>query len=122
MKTTVIKLEGINSVLSPAGVEKHMCTHAGIHKVETNFMTGTATVYHDDAVTLAEIKQCVAACGYGCSGECQPEHMVKPSDPPAAMAAMDHAMHATHAGHLPPASPEAGHPAPEIGVHARHAM
>lgn len=48
MKTTVIKLEGIESVLSPAGVEKKMCQHPGIHKVETNFMTGTATVNHDD--------------------------------------------------------------------------
>jgi copper chaperone CopZ len=34
-----------------------MCTHPGIHKVETNFMTGTVTVYHDESVTLAEIKQ-----------------------------------------------------------------
>ena len=49
VKTTVIKLEGIESVLSPAGVEKKMCQHPGIHKVETNFMTGTATVYHAEA-------------------------------------------------------------------------
>ena len=90
MKTTVIKLEGVESVLSPAGVEKHMCTHPGIHKVETNFMTGTATVYYDDSVTLAEIKQCVADCGYACSGECLPEHLAKPGDPPAKMATMDH--------------------------------
>lgn len=68
MKTTVIKLEGIESVLSPAGVEKKMCQHPGIHKVETNFMTGTASVYHDDSVTLAEIKQCVADCGYQFAG------------------------------------------------------
>ena len=33
MKTTVINLEGIESVLSPAGVEKQLCTHPGIHKV-----------------------------------------------------------------------------------------
>ena len=73
MKTTVIKLEGIESVLSPAGVEKKMCQHPGIHKVETNFMTGTATVYHDDSVTLAEIKKCVTDCGYGCAGEGLPD-------------------------------------------------
>ncbi len=64
MKTTVIHLEGIESVLSPAGVEKRMCEHPGIHKVETNFMTGTAMVYRDDSVTLADIKRCVAECGY----------------------------------------------------------
>jgi hypothetical protein len=31
MKTTVIKLEGVESVLSPAGVERHMCAIPGIH-------------------------------------------------------------------------------------------
>lgn len=50
MKTTVIQLEGIESVLSPTGVEKNMCSHTGIHKVENNFMTCTATVYQDDAL------------------------------------------------------------------------
>jgi hypothetical protein len=54
MKPTVIKLEGIESVLAPAGVEKRLCKHPRIHKVETNFMTGTATVYHDESVALAD--------------------------------------------------------------------
>jgi len=109
MKTTVIHLEGIESVLSPAGIEKKMCHHPGIHKVETNFMTNTATVYHDEAVTLAEIKKCVADCGYGCAGEALPEHLVKPGDPPAAMAHMGHAM---------PSAP----PATKADEHAGHDM
>jgi len=109
MKTTVIKLEGIESVLSPAGIEKKMCQHPGIHKVETNFMTNTATVYHDDSVTLAEIKKCVADCGYGCAGEALPEHLAKPGDPPAAMA---------HAGHARPSAP----PASKADEHAGHKM
>jgi P-type Cu2+ transporter len=107
MKTTVINLEGVESVLSPAGVEKQLCKHPGIHKVETNFMTGTATVYHDESMTLAEIKRYVAECGYGCSGECLPQHVCKPGDPPAAMAQAAHTEHAVkpaakanaHAGH-----------------------
>jgi P-type Cu2+ transporter len=107
MKTTVINLEGTESVLSPAGVEKQLCKHPGIHKLETNFMTGTATVYHDESPTLAEIKRYVAECGYGCSGECLPAHVCKPGDPPAAMARAAHTQHAikpaakadAHAGH-----------------------
>ncbi len=116
MKTTVIHLEGIESVLSTAGVEKKMCKHHGIHKVETNFMTGTATVYHDDSVTLAEIKQCVADCGYGCAGEAVPENLVKPGDPPAA--SMAHAGHdmGAHAGHAMPM------PAAKASEHAGHDM
>lgn len=149
MKATVVHLEGIESVLSPAGVEKQLCTHPGIHKVETNFMTGTATVYHDESVTLAEIKRYVAECGYGCSGECLPEHVCKPGDPPMAttltpighvMPVTEPAEHAAHdrqahAGHAMPVAPSvtkadahAGHampaatPAPEADVHAGHAM
>ncbi len=123
MKTTVIKLDGIESVLSPAGVEKHMCTMPGIHKVETNFMTGTATVYHDELVTLEEIKRCVADCGYACSGECLPEHVVKPGDPPAAIATMDHSVHAAHVDHgMPAVEEEAAHIAHDMSAHAGHAM
>lgn len=107
MKTTVVHLEGIESVLSANGVEKKMCRHSGIHKVEANFMTGTATVYHDDSVTLAEIKQCVADCGYGCAGEAAPAHVVKQGDPPMEMA---------HAGHAMPM------PATMAGEHAGHDM
>ncbi len=106
MKTTVIHLEGIETPLASAGVEKKMCQYPGIHKVETNFMTGTATVYHDDSVTLAEIKQCVADCGYGCAGEAAPINIAKPGDPPMEMAHAGHAMPTTkageHAGHAMP--------------------
>src|SRR5512136_826576 len=135
MKTTVINLEGIESVLSPAGVEKQLCTHPGIHKAETNFMTGTATVYHDESITLAEIKRYVAECRYGCSGECLPEHVCKPGDPPEA-AMMPHAGHTmptapsaskadAHAGHATAAVASGGGipadtPAPKAGVHAGH--
>ncbi|MBI3760807.1 MAG: copper-translocating P-type ATPase [Chloroflexi bacterium] len=108
MKTSVINLEGIESVLSCAGVEKRLKAHPGIHHVEANFMTGTAVVHHDEAVTLGEIKRLVAECGYHCSGECLPEHICKPGDPPAAMAHAGHAMPAKadeHAGHAMPAAP-----------------
>ncbi len=132
MKTTVVNVGGIESVLSPAGVEKRLCEHPGVHKVETNFMTGTATVYHDESVTLADIKRYVAECGYACSGECQPEHMCKPGDPPAALA---HAGRATRApaqrsgpfgsaGVPAAADAQAGHAAPatKMDEHAGHVM
>ena len=121
MKTTVIKIIGIDSVLAPAGVEKHMCTLPGIHQVETNFMTGTATVIHDESVSIEEIKRCVAECGYTCTGECLPEHLTRPGDPPAAIAGtMDHA---AHAGHIMPArNDEAAHQVHDMNAHAGHVM
>lgn len=121
MKTTVITLEGIESVLSPAGVEKHMCTLPGIHKVETNYMTGTAVVYHDETMSLAEIKRCVVECGYACPGECLPDNLTKPGDPPDAMAAtMDHTVHAGHV--IPADKDETAHKAADMDAHAGHVM
>lgn len=122
MKTTVINIEGFESMLSPLGVEKQMCQHLGIHKVESNFMTSTATVYHDESVTLDEIKHYIAECGYHCSGECTPEHVCKPGDPPAAAMAHDgHAM-STHAGHAMPVETTTTLPTTKVDTHADHAM
>ena len=138
MKTTVINIEGIDSVLAPAGVEKHMCTLPGIHRVETNFLTGTAAVVHDESVSIEEIKRCVAECGYTCTGECLPEHLTRPGDPPMAIAGtMEHSAHAgdimparneetarqvhdmsAHAGHVMPAA----RPSPPADIHAGHDM
>ncbi|MCE7988530.1 MAG: Cu(2+)-exporting ATPase [Caldilinea sp. CFX5] len=105
MKTTVVTIENFTSMLSPLGVEKQLCRHPGIHKVESNFMTSTATVYHDESVTLDEINHIIAECGYRCSGECLPEHLCKPSDPPTtAMTTASRDMGA-HADHAMPAAP-----------------
>ena len=125
MKTTVINLEGIESILSPAGVEKQLCTHPGIHKAESNFMTGTATVYHDDSVTLADLKRFVAECGYACSGECLPACLSTPGDPPPAVAVQTERDVDAHTGHaMPPARPveRAGRAPAAADVHAGHDM
>jgi P-type Cu2+ transporter len=119
MKTAVIKIEDIDSVLAPAGVEKHMCTLPGIHKVETNFMTGTATVVHDESVSIEEIKRCVAECGYTCTGECLPEHLTRPGDPPAAITGTIE--HSAHAGRvMPAAKDDTARQAQELSEHAGH--
>jgi len=147
VKTTVVNLEGIETPLATAGVEKKMCRHPGIHQVETNFMTGTATVHHDEAVTLADIKQCVADCGYRCTGEARPAHVAEPATAAAkgaghgaahagqsmpvkmdghaghAMAAAQPAANAdAHTGHATPAPASgAGVPAAKAEPHAAHA-
>src|SRR5262245_16557474 len=45
--------------------------------LQTNYNTATSTVHYYASVTLSEIKGFVADCGYRCSGECMPEHVVK---------------------------------------------
>ncbi|NOJ26943.1 MAG: ATPase P [Nitrososphaera sp.] len=71
------------SVCDGQGVENRLLSHAGIEKVEANFLSGTATVEYDESkVTLADIKRMVSECRYHCSGEQIPQHISKPSDPP----------------------------------------
>ncbi|MDE3088792.1 MAG: copper-translocating P-type ATPase [Chloroflexota bacterium] len=108
MKETILQIDGWMSCLDARGVEKRLRAQRGVHHVEANFMSGTATVHYDEAqVSLADLKRFVGECGCDCAGESVPRHIVKPSDPPAAVATMDHAMpapttpmeHGEHAGH-----------------------
>jgi Cu2+-exporting ATPase len=119
MKTTVVNVTGFESILSPLGVEKSLCKYPGIHKVETNFMSGTVTVEHDDSVTLGEIQQHIEECGYSCSGECQPAHVTSPQHA-AATEPMPVARIEEHAGHAHDATQAA--PTGSANAHAAHTM
>ncbi len=107
MKEVILQIDGWMSCLDARGIEKKLSAQRGVHHVAANFMSGTATVHYDESqVTLADLKKLVADCGCDCSGESVPQHIVKPSDPPA----MDHSMHAGH-----------GMPAPAKSMeHAEH--
>ncbi|MEO5765720.1 MAG: heavy metal-associated domain-containing protein [Casimicrobiaceae bacterium] len=76
MKTSVIEVSGMLSALSGRGVEKRLARLAGVKKVEVNYVSGSATVVYDEAVTdLDTIKTMVRECGYHCSGESLPKHV-----------------------------------------------
>ncbi len=97
-------------------------------------MSGTVTVHYDEAqVAIADLKQMLAHGNFECAGEMTPKHIVKPSDPPAAVATMDHSMHAGHTMPATPAQPmkhdeRAGHTMPMPAApakkdeHAEHLM
>ncbi len=104
MKETILQVDGWMSCLDARGIEKRLMAQRGVHHVEANFLSGTATVHYDETqIALTDLKRLVAACGCECAGESVPQHLVKPSDPPAAT--MEHAMHAEHAAHAMPAAP-----------------
>src|SRR5574341_383184 len=116
MKQAILLIEGWMSCLDARGIEKRLLAARGVHHVEANFMSGTATVHYDESqVSLADLKKLVADCGCECAGESVPQHIVKPTDPPAMSAAMDHSMHVGHITAMP-AKPM------EHGEHAGHAM
>ena len=108
MKTSIVEVGGLVSVLSARGVEKQLAKLPGVRKAEVNYVAGSATVAYDEAVVdLKTIKARIHECGYHCAGEQLPRHICEPGDPPgeAAVAAMPgHAGHARaavseHAGH-----------------------
>jgi Cu2+-exporting ATPase len=126
-KETVIHVNGLLSGTSARGVEKHLSRYPGIHRIEANFMSSTATVAFDERViTMAEIKRLVAECGYHCAGEAVPKHLCHPDDPPMEAAAVapptvHHTAH-THAAHAEAPAPSRAVPSAEAAgtEHAGH--
>ncbi len=79
MKTVILYVDGLLSVCDGLGVEKRLKRHRGIRRVEASFLSGTATVEYDEGqVSLDEVVRMIHECGYGCSGECHPEHLCRP--------------------------------------------
>ncbi len=112
MKTSIVDIGGLFSALSARGVEKQLAKLPGVHRVEVNYVAGSANVVYDETVTdLKTIKARVHECGYHCAGVLQPKHMCALEDPPAAAAEIAiaahagqmHEGHAVHAGHEMPA-------------------
>ncbi|MEA3274086.1 MAG: heavy metal translocating P-type ATPase [Pseudomonadota bacterium] len=108
MKTSIIDVQGLLSVLSARGVEKQLVRLPGVTRAEVNYVAGSATVKYDETVTdLNAIKGRVRECGYHCAGEQTPKHVCVPADPPVEAALLQPA-HATlsmkgHAQHELPA-------------------
>ncbi|MDZ4811427.1 MAG: heavy-metal-associated domain-containing protein, partial [Pseudomonadota bacterium] len=60
MKTSVIAVHDMLSVLSVPGVEKRIAQVPGVHSVTVNFAAGSATVRYDETrLSVADIKPAV---------------------------------------------------------------
>lgn len=87
MKTNIIEVGGLLSVLSARGVEKQLSRLPGVIKAEVNGVSGSTTVEYDETVTnLTAIKERLAECGHHCRGELVPRHICTPEDPPGDLA------------------------------------
>ena len=94
MKTSVIEVHDMLSVLSVQGVEQRIGEVPGVESVTVNYAAGSATVRYDETrLQIADIKSAVRQSGYE-------------SDAPAAASAGD-----GHEGHTAPSVPPAT-PAP----------
>ena len=109
MKTSVIHVRDMLSVLSVVGVEKRIGEVPGVESVTVNFAAGSATVRYDETrLEVADIKSNVRQHGYESeapaegSASAGPEGHPAPGPPPAPPAA---------AAPMPPAAAPAAAPA-----------
>ena len=79
MKTGIVEVGSMISALSARGVEKRLVRLPGIRRAEVNYVSGSATVEHDERVIdLKRIKGVIHECGYHCAGELTPRHVCVP--------------------------------------------
>ncbi|MCY7378406.1 MAG: heavy metal translocating P-type ATPase [Gemmatimonadaceae bacterium] len=108
MKTTTVQIDGMMSMFDGAGVEKRIGRRDGVAEVHANFLSGTATVVHDETrVAAAELQALVDDCGYHCRGEVVPAHVCEPDPPRDAGSA--HSNHAQPAAGVAPGDDHSGH-------------
>ena len=85
MKTSVIAVGEMLSVLSLLGVEKRIGQVPGVESVTVNFAAGSATVRYDETrLEIADIKSGVRQIGYELAGKSLPEHVTN-TCPPASV-------------------------------------
>lgn len=103
MRTSTVEVGGMLSPLSDMGVEKQLSRLPGVHRVDVDYATASATVMYDETIIdLDTIKARVRECGFHCSGQLLPKHVCRPGDPPdVAVAAVGMADHAAHMGAVP---------------------
>ena len=110
MKTSVIEVHDMLSVLSVLGVEKRIGEVPGVESVTVNYAAGSATVRYDETrLDIADIRSAVRQSGYevadapaaASKGDSHEGHTA-PSEPPATPAP---AAAKTPRSHLPPRAP-----------------
>jgi Cu2+-exporting ATPase len=76
MKTAVVEVAGLLSVLSAEGVQRQLQKMPGVHHADVNYVAQSANVHYDEQqVTLDDIRRRIVECGYHCRGEMVPNHL-----------------------------------------------
>ena len=123
MKTAVVEVGGLLSVLSAEGVRKQLQKLSGVHHAEVNYVAQSATVHYDEQqVTLDDLRKRIEECGYHCGGEMVPKHLceLRAEMGPSAAPAMAHEHHHAAAPGVMPVSATAT-PKSTAVEHAAHA-
>jgi Cu2+-exporting ATPase len=126
MKSAVVEVAGLVSVLSAEGVRRQLEKLTGVHHAEVNYVSQSATVHYDEQqIILEDIRKRIAECGYHCRGEMVPNHLCEsPGGTPSATVpvAAGHEHHGHNREAASGAMTATGAPAPSAAVeHVAHA-
>src|SRR6266567_9432985 len=127
MKTAIVEVGGLLSVLSAEGVRKQLQKLSGLHHAEVNYVAQSATVHYDEQqITLDDIRKRIVECGYHCRGEMMPNHLCETpggSRSATVSVAVGHEHHGAHHEAVPAATPPTAAAAPPSAAvdHAAHA-
>lgn len=111
MKTSVIEVHDMLSVLSVVGVEKRIGNVPGVESVTVNYAAGSATVRYDETrLAATDIKAAVHQSGNESADESQPKHASEHK--PAVEGHEDHAAPGAQPSTPEPAVPKASTAAP----------
>ena len=124
MTETTVQIDGMMSIMDDAGVEKQIRRRDGVVKVDSNFLSGTATILYDEKrVALDDIKKLIQDCGYHCNGAALPEHVCEGVQQNGRLSAAK-SEHHDHSVWVPPATQTKNEPpakdAAMAGNHAGH--
>jgi len=127
MKTAVVEVGGLLSVLSAEGVQRQLQKLSGVHHAEVNYVAQSATVHYDDKqITIDDVRKRIVECGYHCRGEMVPNHLCgspggAPSKPVPMAAGHEHpGRHHEAASGATPAAGAASPPSAAVD-HTAHA-
>ena len=102
-RTVVVEVSGVHWASSKAVTEAVLGRRPGVHAVDANPVSQTATVTYDPTrTTVADLRGWIRDCGYHCSGQSVPDHICDPLAEPPGQSAHGQAAAATHAGHGAP--------------------
>lgn len=101
MIEAVFEAKGLLRGSSAPALEAYLRRQPGIHRVEANYMSDSATIMYDDGtISEAEIRRLIQECGYHCRGEALPRHICEP-EPEKEKVSPEAARTAHEVGHAP---------------------
>ena len=113
MKTSVMEVHDMLSVLSVVGVEKRIGEVPGVESVTVNFSAGSATVRYDETrLNIADIRSDVRQSGY---------EAVEPAAAPPGDGHEDHVTTGAPSRAAEPAAPKTSAPSPLLAPEATSA-